>query len=265
MIPRARWELRAVCSVLLAGVVSGGAAFAQVPAQSSSPSHTAAAPAAPSVDQILDKYAEATGGRAAWQKVTSRVSKGTIEVEGMNIAGAVEMREKVPNRVVVTVTISGAAFIQGFDGTVGWSSDPQNGVRELNGAELAETRRDADFHRLLDLRSLYAKVNVAGTEKIDEHDAYVVEATPSDGGDADKIYFDSQTGLALRSITQHHMPDGSVEPFQEDFEDYRAVDGVKMPFTIRQKTSEAVFTIRIDEVHQNVALDDAGFAKPTAQ
>jgi hypothetical protein len=219
----------------------------------------------PTVDQVLDKYIEASGGRAAWQKLNSRLSKGTVQVPAMNLSGTVEMWQKAPNRIFVTVTVGGAVFSQGFDGTVGWSNDPQNGLREQTDGELAETKRDADFYHLLDFQQLYAKVSVTGTETIGQHAVCVVEATPPEGGDADKAYFDSQTGLLLRAITQHHNPDGSVEPFQEDFENYRAVDGVKVPFTIHQSNSQAAFTITIDEMRHNLEIDDSRFAKPTLQ
>jgi len=256
-----KWAVLAATVIVLSscGVASGQAA---APAPGAGAASTSATP---TVDQILEKYAQATGGRAAWQKLTSRVSKGTVEVSSMNLSGTIEMRQKAPNLILATVTVSGAAFSQGFDGKVAWSNDPQNGVRELTGDELAETRRDADFSRLLDMHKLYPKLSVTGKEVIGDRTAYEVDAMPEGSSEPDKIYFDAETGLALRSVTRHHMPDGTAEPFQEDYEDYREIDGVKMPFTIRQSTPEAEFTVRIDEMQHNVPLDDSIFAKPAVQ
>lgn len=259
-------RLRAFCGVAFATAMLALGTLAQTSesAQSSSKSQTAATPSTPSSDQILDKYVEACGGRAAWQKLNTRVSKGTVDVPAMNTSGTVEVHEKAPARTLVTVTIAGAVFSQGFDGTVGWSNDPQNGLREQTGAELSETRRDADFYRPLDMRTLYSKFKVTGQEKVGDHAAYVVEATPSDGGDPDKLYFAADTGLLVRTIGQHHSPEG-VDSIQQDYDDYRTVDGIKMPFAIHQTSSQLEFTIKIDEVHHNVALDDAQFSKPAAQ
>jgi hypothetical protein len=244
----------------------GMGTFAQTstPAQSSSKTQAAATSSTPSTDQILNKYIEASGGRSAWQKLNSRVSKGTVDIPAMNASGTIEMREKAPKQILVTVTVSGAVFSQGFDGTVGWSNDPQNGVREQTGAELAETRRDADFYHPLDMHTLYSKFKVAGTENVGEHPTYVMEATPADGGDPDKLYFAADTGLLVRAISQHHSPEG-VDSIQEDFNDYRVVDGIEMPFAIHQTSSQMDFTIKIEEVHHNVELDDAQFSKPTTQ
>ena len=243
----------------------GAGAFAQTSAPAQSPPKTQApAASTPSAEQILDKYLAASGGRVAWQKLNTRVSKGTVDVPAMNVAGTVEMRQKAPMRILVTVTISGAVFSQGFDGTVGWSNDPQNGLREQTGAELAETRRDADFYHPLDMHTLYSKFKVAGTENVGEHLTYVMEATPADGGDPDKLYFAADTGLLVRAISQHHSPEG-VDSIQEDFDDYRTVDGIEMPFSIHQTSPQMDLTIKIDEVHHNVALDDAQFSKPAVQ
>jgi zinc protease len=259
--------MRAFCAAAMAALALGTAVFAQAsaPTTQSASQQAASAHAAPSADQILDKYLVASGGRAAWQKLSSRVSKGTVDLPALNLSGTVEMREKAPNRLVVTVTMSGFVFSQGFDGTVGWSNDPQNGLREQKDGELRETKREADFYHPLDFRQLYSKISVGGTEKLGERSAYVVQATPPEGGEPDKVYFDVETGLPLRAIIQHHNPDGDVEEFQEDFEDYRTVDGIKIPFTIHQSNAQAAFTIKIEDVRHNVELDDAQFAKPAVQ
>lgn len=254
--------LAVACLCLAVSAIARGQTPAAKPTKPAAP--PAAATATPTIDQILNRYVEAEGGRAAWQKLTSRESTGTIEVPSMSLSGTVEIHEKAPDRMLGVVTINGASFRQGFDGTVGWTDEPQNGLREVSGAELAETRRDADFFHPMDLRKLYSKLTVTGKEKIGERDAYVVEGALPEGGEPDRMYFDAQTGLTLRTISQHHGPDGVTE-YQEDFEDYREVDGVKLPFTIHQKNGDTAITITISEVHHNVDVDDSLFAKPAAQ
>jgi hypothetical protein len=78
------------------------------------------------------------------------------------------------------------------------------------------------------------------------------------------MYFDTETGILLRIITKQHTAEGASAS-QEDFEDFRDMDGIKLPFTIHQSGSEPESTIKVDEVHHNVALDDAEFSKPAAQ
>ena len=260
---------RAAIRKFLAGVLLcvclcfAGLASAQTPPAAPNPSTSSSAAPELTAQQILDKYVQAIGGRAAWEKLKSRVSMGTIEIPSMNLSGTVMVHEKAPNRMLMVVILAGSAFRQGFDGTEGWSDDPVNGVRVKSGEALEEMRRAADFYHPLHLQQVYAKFAVRGTEKIKGRDAYILEATLPEGG-ADKMYFDKQSGLVIRIETQQHTSDG-VQNFVEDIEDYRQVDGVNLPFTVHQTSAEASYTIRFGDVRHNTELDNSEFAKPAAQ
>jgi hypothetical protein len=220
--------------------------------------------AAPSVDKILDHYVEAVGGRTAWEKLKSRVSMGTITVTSANLNGTVVIHEKAPNKILTIIVVSGSAFRQAFDGAHGWAEDPQSGVREQSGAELAESKRQADFYSPLDVKQHYTTLTLTGSERVNEHDTYVIQAALPEGGPADKLYFDSQTGLPARLVSVHHSPEGDAS-FQEDFGDYRKVDGVLLPFEITQTGGDSAFVVKLDQVRHNVQLEDSEFAKPAVQ
>jgi zinc protease len=265
-----KWNVKRLAVLAGISIAMGPLACAQSAATASSDSKTtpatgASAPAsAPALtaDQILENYIKAIGGRENWKKLTTRISTGTIDVPAMNLSGLVTVREKAPNRSIFTVNFNGAVFQQGFDGTIGWSNDPQNGLREQAGEELAETKRDSDFYHPLDLKQMYSKITLTGTDKIDDRDAYIVEASSADLG-TDKIYFDTQNGLVLRIVGQHHTMDGPAT-FTEDFSDFREVDGIKLPYTVHQESPSSTFTIKFTEIRHNEAIEDAAFAKPAA-
>jgi hypothetical protein len=233
-------------------------------AASATPSATKPAAALPTADQVLDHYVQAIGGRAAWMKLNSRVSKGTIEIPAMNnLSGTVEIHEKAPNLMLAVINLGGAAFEQGFDGNVGWSDNPRDGLRELSGGELDDARREANFYHAVELKKNYTKMTVTGIEKVDDHDTYAVEATRAEGA-PDRIYFDTQSGLMVRSVNQRNTSDGVTE-FTADVDNYTEVDGVKLPFTVRQASASATFIIQFTEVHHNLQLTDSQFAKPPAE
>jgi len=250
------------CVFLLSSQVQSASSGSE---ESSSPAETAGPPVKiPSADQILAHYIDAVGGRAAWAKLNSRVSAGTIKVTGLNVMGTVEIHEKAPNRMLTVVKIGDTSFRQGFDGKIGWTEDPQNGLREQAGPELAETQRESDFYSPLNFRNHYAKFTVDGLEKVDGRDAFVLQATVAGEDDPDKIYFDAQSGLPIRILGHHHSPAGNSW-FVEDLGDYREIDGVKLPFSIAQTSMDSEFTVEISEVHHNVALEDSQFSKPAVQ
>ena len=104
---------------------------------------------------MLDHYVHAIGGRDAWIKLNSRVSKGTIEIPAMNnLSGSVEIHKKAPNSMLAVIKLGGAVFEQGFDGTMAWSDDPQNGLASFGGAELDDAKREANFYHPLDLQEV---------------------------------------------------------------------------------------------------------------
>lgn len=253
MVPLRRMiGICAVATLMLA--VRAGAQEAKAPS----------AAATPTVDQIIDRYIAATGGRPAIEKITSRASLGKIEVPSMNLSGTVMIHEKAPNKLLQVVVINGNAFRQGFDGTNAWTDDPADGLRVLSGIQLAEAKRDADFFHPLHLREIYPNMTVTGKEKVGDRDAYVIEGTASGETVPDKMYFDVNSGMAVRLVSHRHTPDGEAD-VQEDFSDYHTVDGLKLPFTIEQTGGSAEFTIHVTEIHHGVNLDDSEFVQPQGE
>jgi len=243
----------------LAALFWGGALCVSALAQAPAPAPSAL----PSADDVVKRYVKAIGGQDAWQKLTSRQVKGTLDIPAMNLSGTLESHEKAPNKMLHVSVLAGASYLRGFDGASGWADDPQNGLRDLAGAELEDMKREADFYRPLNLQKTYSKMTVTGTKKVSDRDAYVVEAALPQG-DSDKLFFDVQSGLLVRTIQQEHTALGALT-IQADLSDYRDVDGVKMPFSIRQSNPQFEFSLKFTEVHHNVRFDDTQFSKPAAQ
>jgi hypothetical protein len=88
----------------------------------------------------------------------------------------------------------------------------------------------------------------------------VIEAVPL-RGQPEKLYFDRQTGLLVRMDI---IPDLGREKMQMQmyYEDYRVVDGVKLPFAIRRARPGFTWTYQFDEIKLNTSLDDSRFNKP---
>jgi photosynthetic reaction center cytochrome c subunit len=233
--------------------------------QASAPPKAEAKPvpaAVPSVEQILAKYAEALGGRAAAEKLTSRVEKGFLEVPG-GFRAPIEMERKAPNKSLVTISTPQGATHQSFNGTAGWVLNPQNKTpRDLTGAELDRARREAQFYGDFELRRNYAQMKVVGIERVGDREVYLIRAVPA-AGSVERLYFDTQTGLLMRSVLLIETPLG-FDPTQTDYEDYREVDGVKLAFRTRTARPNSIVTVKWDEVKHNVPLDDARFEKPSA-
>jgi hypothetical protein len=86
-------------------------------------------------------------------------------------------------------------------------------------------------------------------------------ATPDKRGE--RLFFDVETGLLVRRFTTSETIIGFI-PEQLDYDDYRDVDGVKLPFTIRISSTDpnSSGTRKISEMKLNGPVDESKFSKP---
>jgi photosynthetic reaction center cytochrome c subunit len=211
-------------------------------------------------DQLLDKYLQAVGGAAAIKKVTSRVMKGAISFGDRNVP--IEIYSKDPDkRISFTHTPDGDS-VTAFDGHEGWLGAPKRPAHEMHGSENDAAAMDADLHFAAHLKSMFSDAQVRGTEKIGDHETYVVIGQ-REGKPPLRLYFDKQSGLLVRLVRYGETPLGQM-PTQIDYEDYREAGGVKIPFRWTLARPGGRFTIQVSEVQQNVPVDDSRFARPSA-
>ena len=249
-------------SILFAALFSV-AAFSQKPS-SATPAETSASPAAiklPEAKEIIERYVRALGGRDALSKHKSRYEKGTIELSPMGIKGTVETFSRSDDRALTKLSIDGIGdILEGFDGKTAWSINPVQGNRIKSGTELAQAKRNSTFRRELNLDKMYDGLKVRGIEKVGERDTYVVVAS-SAGLPDDILYFDTETGLLMRSDSIVVTPEGN-QAMSSFYDDYREVEGIKSAFKVRAKTPAFEINTAVAEVKYGVAIEDSKFVQP---
>ena len=213
-------------------------------------------------DEILNKYIAAVGGQAAIDKLKSRVATGTITTANGQ-SGTYELTQS-GDKAVETITTPRNTMKLALTSTGGWESNGPNS-RELAGGDLARVRNAYQLFSFLKLKEQYTGLRSGGRDRVGDRDAYVVNAARSDT-EVERLFFDMETGLLVRRITYLRTMIGVI-PQQWDFEDYRDVDGVKMPFTIKLSTTDAgnPFSVRkFSEIKLNGPVDDSKFVMPPA-
>jgi hypothetical protein len=224
---------------------------------------------AQTVDQVVERNLAAMGGRALLEQLQSRVVSGTVtvSVQGKELPGTIEVWLKSPNKSRTLTrldlrAVGGGDLVvdQRCDGTSGFVSDSQHGDNDLSGPRLQHALNASFPTPFLHYRQEGARVELAGREKPGDRDAVVVAYTPKAGAPT-RIYLDPRTWLVLRAVTTIRVETGEAEQVS-DPSDYRAVDGVKVPFVVAVQTPGQVMTIRLEKVVQNGAIDEALFRKP---
>lgn len=223
-----------------------------------------AKPAAlPSTDDIIYRYIRAIGSEAAIQKIKTLVSRGTETTTNRMTPAAtapIEVYQTTANKMLIVRNSTRGTTTEAFDGVKGWTRDAR-GSRELEGRELAEVMRDADLMRYVNLRVTYPQMRVLSKERLAEREAYVVGATSRDDS-RDKLYFDARSGLLIRKYVAFKTAFGTI-PEVTDFDDYRAVNGVKLPFTIVWSRPPFRSVKKLTEIKLNVVIDESRFIQQT--
>ncbi|MGZ5435249.1 MAG: c-type cytochrome [Pyrinomonadaceae bacterium] len=217
-------------------------------------------PPLPTADSLYSKYIAAIGGQANVDKIKSRSAKGSVAQPNGSVT--FDISQAAPDKFHITATTPTGAFQRGFNGSVGWEKGPQ-GVRALAPAEVAQLQNSIGLLRHIRLKEQFTSMRSRGTQLIGDRPTYVVIGTTADNRQ-ERLFFDTSTGLLLRRISYMATLIGLI-PEQIDFEDYRDVDGVKFPFTIRVSSIEVgnpVSTRTFSEMKLNVAVDDAKFNMP---
>lgn len=215
----------------------------------------------PTAQEIINKYVAAIGGREANEKIKSRMIKATVELSPMGLKGEAESYTAAPNKYYNRLNLAGVGeIIEGFDSTTAWSINPLQGNRDKEGQELLQTKLSSNFYREINLDKLYSNWQVKGVEKVGERDTYVLIGTP-EGLDPETFYFDTETGILLRNDSTLISPQGNAAS-KVFYEDVREVDGVKVPFKIRNVLSNLEIITTVTEVKNNVTVEDSKFTKP---
>jgi len=213
----------------------------------------------PKAEELVQNFVKVTGlntipGRGSMRTV------GTFSMPAMGAGGQIEVLQLQPNLMLSRMTITGLGDIRsGFDGRVGWSMNPMEGPRVIDGAELTQIRDEADFAAAMRDPKVIASMQTVGKVEIAGRSCWKVRLTWKSGRETFDCY-DAETGLLLATMHKSETPMGAVDA-TTIFEDYTDFDGVKMP----AKTTQQVFNQQLVVTITSVTfggIDAAAFDLP---
>jgi outer membrane lipoprotein-sorting protein len=226
---------------------------------------------AQTADEVIEKHLAASGGRAAYAKIMSRVGTGAITVTTPvgDLSGTIEVFSKKPNKtrtlIKLDLTALGAGQMtsdQRFDGNTGYVMDSLQGDRAIEGGQLEAMKNGSFPSPLLSYKEMGTALALGEKQKVGGKDAYVLTMTPK-AGPATKLFIDADSFMLVRTSVTLNVPQlgGDIEQVV-DFSDFRDVDGIKIPFITKSSNPAQTVTATISSVKHNVDIDDASFAKP---
>ncbi|HEY3838633.1 MAG TPA: hypothetical protein VGL72_18770 [Bryobacteraceae bacterium] len=213
-------------------------------------------------DAVLDNYVEATGGAAAYGKLHSMIMKGSMSMPAMGIKGAVTMYSAEPNKASLTTELAGVGKLtEGTDGTNAWTYSAMQGPQLKKGEELADSLREALFHKENEWRTVYKSAELSGVEDVDGKPAYKVQLTPKEGA-VETQYYDQASGYLVRHQSVRKTAFGSI-PVDVAIGGYKKeCGGVLLPHSMVQSVAGQKIELQVDTVECNSELPGDAFTPP---
>ena len=225
---------------------------------------------AQTADEVIDKSIAAMGGRAAFEKIKTRLATGELSIgtPAGDIAGTVEMYSAAPNKqrtvIKADLTQFGAGQLlidQRFDGTTGYAMDSMQGNREITGSQLDNMKAQGFPHPFLTYKALGSAVKLGPKEQVGGRDMFVLTFQPV-AGEPIKQYIDAETFLPARTIVTAEVPQmGKIEQMV-DPSDYRDVGGVKVAHKMTLTNAMQSISMTFKSIENNVTIDEKMFVKP---
>jgi hypothetical protein len=151
-------------------------------------------------------------------------------------------------------------FQEGSLDGVAWELSSTGGPRLKAGAERAGALRDARMDGILSWQDLFKKVQHAGPASIGSRPCHKIVLTPKQGHPETR-YFDQESFMLVKRDCVIEHPTGvlSAEVYLDD---YRRVDGVLIPFSMRVVLAGDERLHTRSSVKHNIEFPDDLFAVP---
>lgn len=194
---------------------------------------------------VLDKYIDVIGGRKAVEGVKTMEMEAVAEVQGMQLS--MKTVNTAKRQSLMTLSM-GEMVIQKevFDGEKGYQM--AQGVRtDLGEEEIKDAKVNA--HPFKEL--FPENATLVRSEDVDGKPAYVI--TFGDG--KTENYYDKESGLLIQAVTSFEMMGQNLQSIIT-FDDYKTIDGIKIPFKMEQSVGPQTLKITVQNIELNNAVSD---------
>jgi hypothetical protein len=238
---------RTVLAALAVSVTAPSAAHAQ---------------ASPSATEILSRAAKVVDPKALLATHRSVHVTQDVEIVGAGITGHAENYSARPDLIVSHTTLGPIGTISaGFDGVVGWLTNPATGPTLMDSGQVARLRHFSAFDAMLLRPEMFTSMSQPTVEPFEGRPAYKVHLVASTAFEYD-AYFDVESGLR-RGVKYDEKGQMGMMPVTLLYDEYRDFGGLLIPAKVTQRTATLALVQRTTKVEYDVVADSV-FALPAA-
>ncbi len=218
-------------------------------AKTDKPNYKAVMPDGITIQQVLNKYIAAIGGEEKLKAITSFALIAEAEMQGMKLN--LEQKKTSKNQFMQDVTMMGNSMSkQVLNGSSGYLVI-QGQRKEMDEVELEKTKGEASIFP--ELNYLNAGATLEGIEDVNGKKAYKVKVS-----NEKTAYYDLETGQKIQEVL---LVENMGQQFTSitNFSNYKEVNGVLFPFSIKQSVGPQNFEFIVTEIKINEGVSDADF------
>jgi outer membrane lipoprotein-sorting protein len=223
---------------------------------------------AQTVDEILAKYLETTGGVQNWKALKTMKATGKMTMMGMDLD--FNMTNKVPNKMHMVIKVQGQEIISAYDGTDAWMLNPMMGGKdpvklpEEQAKEMTERQIESEF---IEYKKKGHEVKLLGKEEVDGTSCFKVELIKNKNNDKEDVteihYFDAENFVPIMFKSYVRSGPTKGQEAQTFLSDYQEVNGLMIPFSTEVKSNgQTVQKMTLQKVTVNEGVEDTLFAFP---
>ncbi|HMQ69543.1 MAG TPA: hypothetical protein PKA90_11265 [Ignavibacteria bacterium] len=216
------------------------------------------------VDEIIDKYAEAMGGADKLLSVNSLKLSGTIQGGGSDFPFIMILKRTGKART--EIDYQGMQFINACDGNTGWIINPFQGTRDaemLPAERVKSLRKNSEIEgELINYREKGYKAEFLEKDDFEGSEVYKIKLTDNEG-DVTYYFIDIDTDLLLMSKSKRKIGEKEITT-EIVYGNYRKTNDIMFPlsYQIRNNGGDGNQNISFDKVEIDISVNDDIFKIP---
>jgi len=212
-------------------------------------------------ETLIAKNIQARGGAEAWSKIESIRATGTFTA--FSVDSPFTLHRKRPNLYHIDHTLNEKKVVIGYDGEELWWENHwfQAAAQPIEGLDRQVIMRDVHFvSPFFDYQKHGFTVSYMGETDFEGMPALALELTRADDF-KETWFFDPETFLEI-GCDSPGSDFGTPAPQRTFFDDFREVEGVKIPFYVEAQWYTRARAMTVENVELNLKLDDDLFQIP---
>lgn len=213
----------------------------------------------PTVNQVLERHVQATGGNEVLLRHKSMTVHGRYQAPAQKADYETIFFTKAGKMLLQAALGGGKQYQTGFDGETSWVLHPDGKVDIAAGDEVKTAARDADMYYHLHVLNYFKSMDVVDVREFNGRPCYHLKGV-NNWGKLNEQFYDKENGLLLGYAFNTAWRGGKGDA-TDTFEDYKDFGGVRMAAKTTSRDGDDLTISLITAVTYDDVNDDV-FALP---